>query len=84
MFPRGQSCYLQCLLRVCYVIFLFQLLFALCYLAQNCPINSFKISHGKPELLTTIVNIITSKPRGPYLPLSRGGRLVALVGVCIV
>ena len=33
---------------------------------------------------TTIINIITSQPRGPYLPLSRGGRLVALVGVCIV
>ena len=44
----------------------------------------FKISHGKPELPTTIINIITSQPRGPYLPLSRGGSLVALVGVCIV
>ena len=31
--------------------------------------NSFKISHGKPELPTTMINIITSKPRGPYLPL---------------
>ena len=29
-------------------------------------------------------NIITTKPIGPYLPLSRGGSLVALVGVCIV
>ena len=29
-------------------------------------------------------NIITFQPRGPYLPLSRGGSLVALVGVCIV
>ena len=28
--------------------------------------------------------IITTKPIGPYLPLSRGGSLVALVGVCIV
>ncbi len=28
MFPRGRSCYLPCLLRVGYVIFLFQLLFA--------------------------------------------------------
>ena len=35
-------------------------------------------------MLTTIINIITSQPRGPYLPLSRGGRLVALVGVYIV
>ena len=33
MLPRGLSCHLHCLLRVCYVIFLFQLLFALCYLA---------------------------------------------------
>ena len=43
-----------------------------------------KFLHGKPELPTTLTNIITSKPRSPYLPLSRGGRLVALVGVCIV
>ena len=43
-----------------------------------------KYHTGKPELPTTIINIITSQPRGPYLPLSRGGRLVALVGVCIV
>ena len=28
-----------------------------------------KISHGKLELPTTITNIITSKPIGPYLPL---------------
>ena len=35
-----------------------------------CPIwIPLKISHGKPELSTTITNIITSKPRGPYLPL---------------
>ena len=47
-------------------------------------LTPLKISHGKPELPTTIINIITSQPRGPYLPLSRGGRLVALVGVCIV
>ena len=43
-----------------------------------------KYHTGKPELPTTIINIITSQPRGPYLPLSRGGRLVVLVGVCIV
>ena len=43
------------LLRICCVTFPFQLLFALCYLAENCPINSFKISHGKPELPTTTI-----------------------------
>ena len=31
MFPRGLSCYLWRLLRICYVIFLFQPLFALWY-----------------------------------------------------
>ena len=84
MFPRSRSCYLQCLLRVCYVIFLFKLLFALCYLAYNCHINYFKISHGKPELPTTIINIITSKPRGPYLPLFKRRKTSDLVCVCIV
>ena len=33
MLPRGLSCYLQCLLRICYFMLPFQLLFALCYLA---------------------------------------------------
>ena len=55
MLPRGRSCSLPCLLRICYFIFPFQLLFALCYFALNCPINSFKISHGKPELPTTTI-----------------------------
>ena len=43
-------------------------------------LSCLKLSYKLP---TTIINIITSQPRGPYLPLSRGGRLVALVGVCI-
>ena len=33
MLSRGRSCSLPCLLRICYFMFLFQLLFALCYLA---------------------------------------------------
>ena len=37
-------------------------------LLKIVPINSFKFSYGKPELPTTLINIITSKPRGPYLP----------------
>ena len=77
MLPRGWSCSLPCLLRICYFIFPFQLLFALCYLALNCPINSFKIS-----LLQ--YDIITTKPIGPYLPLSRGRKESDLVGVWIV
>ena len=36
----------------------------------KCPIRLLKILHGKLELLTTIINIIISKPRGPYFPLS--------------
>ena len=43
-------------------------------------LNSFKISHGKPELSTTIINIITSKPRGPYLPLFKGRKTSGLGG----
>ena len=39
------------------------------HLMLSCYLNSFKISHGKLELPTTIINIITSKPRDPYLPL---------------
>ena len=68
---------------LCHISFPASIRLMICSL-KNCPINSFKISQGKPELPTTIINIITSQPRGPYLPLSRGGRLVALVGVCIV
>ena len=33
MLPRGRSCSLPCLLRICYLMLPFQLLFALCYLA---------------------------------------------------
>ena len=79
--PTWSKLFFAVLLRI-YFHVSFQLLFALCYLALNCPINSFKISHGKPELPTTIINIITSQPRGSYLPLSRGGRL-ATWWVCV-
>ena len=44
------------------------------------PLNSYTGNRN----CRTIINIITSQPRCPYLPLSRGGGLVALVGVCIV
>ena len=46
MLPRGLCCYFM---------LPFQLLFALCYLAKSCPINSLKVSHGKPELPTTTI-----------------------------
>ena len=55
MLPCGRSCSLQFCYEFVVSHFLFQLLFALCYLVSNCPINSFKISHGKPELPTTTI-----------------------------
>ena len=40
----------------------------LCHISFSASIR-LMLSCGKPELPTTIINIITSKPRGPYLPL---------------
>ena len=40
------------------------------FILTKCPIRLVKILHGKLELSTMIINIIISKPRGPYLPLS--------------
>ena len=40
------------------------------FILAKCPIRLLKILYGKLELSTTIINIIISKPRGPYLPLS--------------
>ena len=42
------------------------------FILAKCPIRLLKILHGKLELSTTMNNIIISKPRGPYLPLSLG------------
>ena len=42
------------------------------FILAKCPIRLLKILHRKLELSTTINNIIISKPRGPYLPLSLG------------
>ena len=40
------------------------------FILAKCPICFLKILHGKLELSTTIINIIISKHRAPYLPLS--------------
>ena len=76
MFPRGQSCYLQFVMSC----FFFSFYSPYVILLKICPINYFKISHGKPELPTSIINIITSKPRGPYLPLFYGRKTSGLGG----
>ena len=36
------------------------------------------------KLFFAVLLRVCYQPRGPYLPLSRGGRLATLVGVCIV
>ena len=64
MSPRARSCYLWRLLRIYYFMFLFQVHVALCYLAYNCPINSFKISHGKPELPTKTIQVRRTRHAG--------------------
>ena len=64
-------------LKLIFVSFATNLLFYVSFsasirviLAQNCPINSLQqFLYGKPELSTTIINIITYKPRSLYLSL---------------
>ena len=85
--PTCWSCsFVSSAIKSCYFMFLFQLLFPLCYSRLNCPLwIPLKILYEKPELSTIIINIITFKPRGPYLPLSRGWRNSGLGGcVCSV
>ena len=73
MFPRVEVVHLYRLLSNCLFHVSFSASFALCYFRLNCPIRiPLKILHEKPELSTTIINIITIKPRGPYLPLFLG------------
>ena len=50
--------------------------FASCYSRLSCPIFPLKILYGKPELSTTIINIITSSI---VLGLGRASGL----GVCV-
>ena len=57
-------CLSSCLLHIPFQLHLLQFILA------KCPIRLLKILHGKLELSTMIINIIISKPRGPYLPLS--------------
>ena len=83
MLPRGLSCYLWRLLQICYFMFLFQLHVASVILLKIVLLIPLKYHTGNRSCQLLQYNIITSQPRGPYLPLSRGGSLVALVGVCI-
>ena len=69
MFPRVEVVHLCRLLPSCYFMFLFQLLSPHVILAYFVLYFPLKILYGKLELSTTIINIIISKPRGPYLPL---------------
>ena len=69
MFPRVEVVHLCRLLPNCFMLVSFSAFIRLMLSSLKLSyMNSFKILHGKPELSTTIINIITSKPSGPYLP----------------
>ena len=71
----GSVCYVV----LCHVSFSASIRLMICSL-KIVLLIPFKISHGKPELQTTIINIITSKLRGPYLPLFSGRKSSGLGG----
>ena len=85
MFPRAWSCYLQRLLRICYIMFLFQLLFALWYARLKWSYKFLQILirgtgvAGYYNIILLRLNLEVH-----IFHCSRGGRLAALVGVCIV
>ena len=85
MFPRAWSCYLQRLLRICYVIFLFQLPFALWYARLKLSYKFLQIlirGTGVADYYNIILLRLNLEVH--VFHFARGGRLVALVGVCIV
>ena len=85
MFPRAWSCYLQRLLRICYVIFLFQLPFALWYARLKLSYKFLQIlirGTGVADYYNIILLRLNLEVH--IFHCSRGGRLAALVGVCIV
>ena len=85
MFPRAWSCYLQRLLRICYVIFLFQLPFALWYARFELSYKFLQIlirGTGVADYYNIILLRLNIEVH--IFHCSRGGRLAALLGVCIV
>ena len=85
MFPRTSNCYLQRLLRICYVIFLFQLLFTLRYARLKLSYKFLQIlirGTGVADYYNIILLCLNLEVH--IFHCSRGGRLAALVGVCIV
>ena len=85
MFPGAWSCYLQRLLRICYVMFLFQLLFALWYAPLKLSNKFLQIlirGTGVADYYNIILLHLNLEVH--IFHCSRGGRLAALVGVCIV
>ena len=72
------------LLRICYLMLLFSFYSPYVILLRIVLLIPLKYHTGNRSCRLLQYNIITSQPRGPYLLLSRGGSLVALVGVWIV
>ena len=85
MFPRAWSCYLQRLLRICYVIFPSQLQFALWYARLKLSYKFLQILIRETGI-ADYYNIILLRLNLEVhiFHCSRGGRLAALVGVSIV
>ena len=85
MFPRAWSCYLQRLLRICNVIFLFQLPFTLWYAHLKLSYKFLQIfirGTGVADCYNIILLRLNLEVH--IFHCSREGRLAALVGVCIV
>ena len=66
--PRVDVCSLCRLLSSCLFHISFSAPFASCLSRLNCPVLCFKNIIRGTGVSTIIINIIISKPRGPYLP----------------
>ena len=85
MFPRGRSCYLQCLQRVCYVMFLFFSFYSpYVILLKIVLLIPLKYYTGNRSCRRLQLILLRLNLEVHIFHCSRGGRLVALVGVWIV
>ena len=83
MLPRGRSYYLHCLLRICNFMFFSSFTSPYVILLKIVLLIPLKYHTGNRSCRLLQYNIITTKPIGPYPPLSRG-RKESDVGVWIV
>ena len=84
MLPRGLSCSLQFCYEFVTSCFLFSFYSPYVILLRIVLLIPLKYHTGNRSCRLLQYNIITSQPRGPYLPLSRGRKESDLVGVWIV